>query len=221
MEKSDRELIIGMLSEAFRQNPRVMTMMKKKDPARSLRIMTEYAYTLVEKFDGIYLSRDKTTVLFYYLKSQYHRSLMDYLRYGKMFMQAIKPSQLLPTLRREKYIASLRPDYEEYIYVWVLGSDPDNTSMRGLADIRDHLFGLSEKLQLPVLIETTIEKLLRFYKYVGFEIYNEWHDEEASLTVWFLQRELEKANAIREAKKSGKAKRINGARVTRATEATD
>ncbi len=221
MEKSDRELIIGMLSEAFRQNPRAMAMMKKKNPARSLRIMTEYAYNLVDKFDGIYLSKDKSTVLFYYLKSQYHRNFVDYLRYGKMFMQAIRPSQLLPTLRREKYIASLRPDYEDYIYVWVLGSKTDETSMRGLADIRDHLFGLSEKLQLPILIETTIEKLLRFYKYVGFEIYHQWHDEEVDLNVWFLQRELDKANAVREAKKAKTARKINGAVATKGAEAAD
>ena len=205
MENSDRELIIGMLSEAFRQNPRAMAIMKKKDPARSLRLMTEYAYKLVQRFDGIYLSEDKSTVLFYYLKSQYKRSFVDYLRYGKMFLQAIRPSQLFPTLKREKYIASLRPDYEDYVYVWVLGSDPDKTSIRGLADIRDHLFGLSERLQLPILIETTIEKLLRFYKYGGFEIYHQWHDEEADITVWFLQRELEKANEVRKAKKARSA----------------
>jgi hypothetical protein len=204
MEKSDRELIIGMLSEAFRQNPRAMAMMKKKDPGRSLRIMTEYAYKLVERFDGIYLSEDKSTVLFYYLKSQYHLNFVDYLRYAKMFFQAIRPSQLLPTLRREKYIASLRPDFDDYIYVWVLGSDPERTSMKGLADIRDHLFGLSEKLQLPVLIETTIEKLLRLYKYVGFEIYHQWHDEKADINVWFLQRELNKANEVRQAKKASR-----------------
>lgn len=208
MEKSDRELIIGMLSEAFTQNPRAMAMMKRKNPARSLRLMTEYAFKLVEKFDGIYLSEDKSTVLFYYLKSQYHRTFIDYLRYGKMFLQAIRPSQLFPTLKREKYIASLRPDYEDYIYVWVLGSNTDETSIRGLADIRDHLFQLSEKLQLPILIETTIEKLLRLYRYVGFEVYNQWHDDEADISVWFLQRELEKANEVRESKRSPKTKAV-------------
>jgi len=212
MENPDRELIIGMLSEAFRQNPRAMAMMKKKDPARSLRLMTEYAYKLVEKFDGIYLSEDKSTVLFYYLKSQYHRTFVDYLRYGKMFLQAIRPSQLLPTLRREKYIASLRPDYEDYVYVWVLGGNADNTSIRGLADIRDHLFDLSERLQLPILIETTIEKLLRLYKYVGFEVYHQWHDEEADISVWFLQRELEKANQVRQAKKARQARQAKSAK---------
>jgi hypothetical protein len=188
MNSNDREIIISIVSRAFEQNPRAMAMMKKKNPARSVRLMTEYAYRLVEKFNGIYLSKDKTTVLFYYRKSQYNRTLIDYLRYGKMFMQAIRPSQLFPTLKREKYIASQRPGYKDYIYVWVLGSVPNNKSLNGLADIRDHLFGLSEKLQLPILIETTVDKVRKLYHYVGFEEYHKWEDAEAGIDVWFLER---------------------------------
>jgi hypothetical protein len=190
MNQSDREIIISIVTRAFEQNPRAVAMMKKKNPSRSVRLMTEYAYQLVERYNGIYLSEDKTTVLFYYLKSQYKRGFIDYLRYGKMFMQAIRFSQLFPTLKREKYIASLRPDYEDYIYVWVLGSVPNNKSLKGLADIRDHLFGLSEKLQLPILIETTVEKVRKLYHYVGFTEYHKWEDAEAGIDVWFLERKL-------------------------------
>jgi hypothetical protein len=190
MNQTDREIIISIVSSAFEQNPRAVAMMRKKNPARSVRLMTEYAYTLVEKFDGIYLSKDKTTVLFYYLESEYKRSFIDYLRYGKMFMKAIRISQLIPTLKREKYIKSLRLPYEDYIYVWVLGSDPNTTSVRGLVDIRDHLFGLSEKLQLPILIETTVEKVRKLYRYVGFEEYHKWEDNEAGINVWFLERKV-------------------------------
>jgi hypothetical protein len=190
MNQTDREIIISIVSSAFEQNPRAQAMMKKKNPARSVRLMTEYAYQLVEKFEGIYLSEDKTTVLFYYLKSQYKRKLIDYIRYLRMFIQAIRPSQLFPTLKREKYIASLRPDYKDYIYVWVLGSDPNTTSVRGLVDIRDHLFGLSERLQLPILIETTVEKVRKLYHYGGFEEYHKWEDTEAGIDVWFLERKV-------------------------------
>jgi hypothetical protein len=190
MKKTDREIIISIVSRAFEQNPRAVAMMKKKNPTRSVRLMTEYAYSLVEKFDGIYLSEDKTTVLFYYKKSQYKRGFIDYIRYGRMFMQAIRPSQLFPTLKREKHIANLRLDYEDYIYVWVLGSVPDNKSLNGLADIRDHLFGLSEKLQLPILIETTVEKVVKLYRYVGFEEYHKWEDTEAGIDVWFMERKV-------------------------------
>ena len=190
MNQTDRDIIISIVTNAFEQNPRVMSMVKKKDPSRNVRLMTEYAYQLVEKFNGIYLSKDKTTVLFYYLESQYKRSFIDYLKYAKMFMKAIRPSQLMPTLKREKHIKSLRLDYEDFIYVWILGSDPNKTSIRGLADIRNHLFGLSEKLQLPILIETTVEKVRKLYRYVGFEEYHKWEDTEAGINVWFLERKL-------------------------------
>jgi hypothetical protein len=191
MNQTDREIIISIVSSAFEQNPRVMAMVKKKDPSRNVRLMTEYAYQLVEKFNGVYLSADKTTVLFYYLESQYKRTFIDYLKYGKMFMKAIRPSQLMPTLKREKHIKSLRYDYEDFIYVWILGSDPNTTSVRGLADIRDHLFGLSEKLQLPILIETTVEKVRKLYHYVGFEEYHKWEDTEAGIDVWFMERKVQ------------------------------
>lgn len=196
MNQTDREIIISIVSNAFEQNPRVMSMVKQKDPSRNVRLMTEYAYQLVEKFNGIYLSKDKTTVLFYYLESQYKRSFIDYLKYGKMFMKAIRPSQLMPTLKREKHIKSLRLDYEDFIYVWILGSDPNKTSIRGLADIRNHLFGLSEKLQLPILIETTVEKVRKLYHYVGFEEYHKWEDTEAGINVWFLERKLKPPKRI-------------------------
>jgi len=192
MEKSDRDIVISIVSHAFEQNPRTMAMAKKKDPAKSVRLMTEYAYQLVEKFNGIYLSEDKSTILFYYKNSDYRRTFVDYLKYAAMFLKAIRPSQLFPTLKREKHIKSLRKDYEDYIYVWILASDPDTTSIRGLADIRDHLFGLSEKLQLPILIETTVEKVIKLYKYVGFDTYHKWYDEEADINVWFLERSLKK-----------------------------
>lgn len=191
MNTTDRETVISIVSHAFEQNPRAMTMMKKKDPQRSVRLMTEYAYQLVEKFEGVYLSEDKTTVLFYYKKSRFKRTLVDYLLYARMFLRAIRPSQLLPTRRREKMIESMRLPYDDYIYVWVLGSAPDNRSLRGLADIRDHLFGLSKQEKLPILIETTVEKLLKLYRYVGFKDYRKWHDEEADLLVWFLERPFE------------------------------
>jgi len=190
MNQTDREIIISIVTNAFEQNPRVMSMVKKKDPSRNVRLMTEYAYQLVEKFNGIYLSKDKTTVLFYYLESQYKRSFIDYLKYGKMFIKAIRPSQLMPTLKKEKHIKSLRLDYEDFIYVWILGSDPNQTSIRGLVDIRNHLFELSEKHQLPILIETTVEKVRKLYHYVGFEEYHKWEDTEAGIDVWFLERKL-------------------------------
>jgi hypothetical protein len=78
----------------------------------------------------------------------------------------------------------------DYVYVWILGSVPGNKSLHGLADIRDRLWSASAETGLPILIETTVEKVLKLYKYVGFEIYNQWYDESADINLWFLKRDV-------------------------------
>ncbi|MCF8380266.1 MAG: hypothetical protein K9H49_11850 [Bacteroidales bacterium] len=188
METTDKEIIISIIENAFAENPRLKTMAKKNREKASIRGMTKYAYKLVKKFDGVYLSKDKTTVLFYYRKSQYRMTFMDYIRYSWMYVTCLKYSQFIPTMKRESKIVSLRPDIPDYIYVWILASVPNNKSLNGLADIRDHLFGMSKELGLPIIIETVVEKVIRLYKYVGFEIYHEWYDKDADLNVRFLKK---------------------------------
>jgi hypothetical protein len=72
--------------------------------------------------------------------------------------RTIKLHKLFETAKREKYVESRRPELDDYIYVWLLGKDPATNSIRGLADIRDHLNELSRNLGIPILIETTVEK---------------------------------------------------------------
>lgn len=113
---TDKEIIVEIVCRAFADNPRINAMIKKGDKERRIRIMAEYAYDLICKLNGVYLSSDKSTVIFYYKKSEYKRDLVDILKYIRMFLLCIKPSQLLKTLKREKFIASQRPDIPDYMY---------------------------------------------------------------------------------------------------------
>jgi len=192
--KSDKELIIDIVAKAFSESHRLLAIMKKGNFEKRMRVMAAYAYDLIKKFNGIYLSKDRSTVIFYYTKKQYRRSLTDFLKYFRMYLICIRPEKTFSTLKRESYVKSLRPDIPDYIYVWVLGRDPDKTSIKGLADIRDHLFEVSEKKNLPILLETTVEKVLKLYRFVGFEIYNEIYDKTIDMPVWFLKREITPGN---------------------------
>ena len=44
------------------------------------------------------------------------------------------------------------------------------------------------------LLQTTVEKVLKLYRFVGFEEYHKWHDQEAGIDVWFLERKLKSAD---------------------------
>ncbi|MCF8224362.1 MAG: hypothetical protein K9J30_00635 [Bacteroidales bacterium] len=189
MEKSDKQIILEIMAGAFRESDRLRPIMRKGKTEERLKIMAAYAYELAVKFNGVYLSEDKTTAIVYWQKSKYNRSVIDHLKYAVMFLRTIKIHKLFETAKREKYVESRRPDLNDYIYVWLLGKDPDTNSIRGLADIRDHLNELSSREGIPVLIETTVVKLLKLYQYVGFEIYDEFFDETIDMKVYYLRKD--------------------------------
>jgi hypothetical protein len=197
-----RNLVVDMLSKAFLDNPRVLRTVKRGNTEKKLRIMTEYAYDLIDKYDGVFLSSDNSISMIYYRKSEQKMTLYDYWRYFRMFMLCIKPSKAPSIQKREKYIESLRPKGIDYIYVWLLGNNPEIKGLKGLAEIRNRLDEKSIECNLPILIETTVERNLKLYQYVGFEIYHHWYDAKEDLNVWFLQRDVKVAKKNME--KAGK-----------------
>jgi hypothetical protein len=193
MKMDQRKLVVDILSNAFLDNPRVLRTVKKGNTVKKLRIMTEYAYDLVDKNNGVFLSSDQSTAMLYYRKGEHKKDLYDYWRYFRMFMFCIKPTKALAIQKRENYIESLRPQGIDYFYVWLLGNNPHIKGLKGLAEIRNCLDEKSMLYKLPILIETTVERNLKLYQYVGFEIYHHWYDAKEDLNVWFLLREVKVA----------------------------
>jgi hypothetical protein len=192
MSKTDKQILLEIMAGAFAESDRLKPILRKGRTHWRIKQMSAYAYDLANKFNGVYLSADKTTAIVYWRQSEFKRSLRDYLKYFKMFLQTIQLGKLYETYKRENYVEARRPKLDDYIYVWLLGSDPSVTSIRGLADIRDHLNDLSNDYKIPILIETTVEKLLKLYRYVGFEVYDEFFDETIGMPVYFLRKDPRK-----------------------------
>lgn len=189
MEKSDKEIVKEILSGAFYESDRLRAILRKGKVEKRIKIMSAYGYDLCNKFDGVFLSKDKSTAMLYWRQSEFKRSFKDWMKYLRMFLLTVQVRKVSSTLKREKLVESHRLDIPDYIYVWILGSDPSRTSIRGLAETRDQLNKLSKEYGLPILIETTVKKLLKLYTYVGFEVYDEIFDEVTNLPVWFLKRD--------------------------------
>jgi hypothetical protein len=199
---NEKELVVDMLSKAFLDNPRVLRTVKKGNTGKKLKIMTEYAYDLVKKNNGVFLASDNSISMLYYRKSEYKMNIYDLWRYIRMFLLCTKPLKAPGILKREKFIDGLRPKGIDYIYVWILGNNPQIKGLKGLAEVRNRLDEKSIEYNLPILIETTVERNLKLYQYVGFEIYHHWYDAKEDLNVWFLMREVKVARKNME--KAGK-----------------
>jgi NAD(P)-dependent dehydrogenase (short-subunit alcohol dehydrogenase family) len=61
---------------------------------------------------------------------------------------------------------------------------------KGFTDTLDALINNAALQITKPLIETTVEKVRKLYRYVGFEEYHKWEDTEAGIDVWFLERKV-------------------------------
>jgi hypothetical protein len=186
---SDKNRIIKIISKSFLDNPRIISTLKKGHTELRIKQMALYAYNFVKKRNGIFLTSDKSTILLYYRKNQEKKTFRDLVNYYTMFFRCIKLSKAWETYIRERHIKKQRPDIPDYIYVWILASIPGDQGLKPLAEVRDHLFGLSRETRLPLIIETAMPKVLNLYKYVGFEVYHEWYNQMQDFKIWFLKRE--------------------------------
>jgi hypothetical protein len=189
MERTDKQIILEIMAGAFRESDRLKAILRKGKTDKRIKIMAAYGYDLAKKFNGVYLSKDKSTAIVFWQNSIYKKSLLDHVKYFIMFLRVVQLGKLFETIKRENSVEKRRLNLDDYIYVLLLGSDPSVTSIRGLADIRDHLNNTSRDLQLPILIETSVEKVLKLYRYVGFEVYDEFFDETIGLPVYFLKKD--------------------------------
>lgn len=191
---SDKDLIVDIISKSFLDNPRLTSTLKSGNTEQRIKRMALYAHDFTSKRNGIFFTSDKSTVLMYYKKSQEKKDFQDMLNYYGMFFRCIKLNKAWSTYKRESYIRKQRPNINDYIYVWVLAGLSGGRGLKPLAEIRDHLFGLSRETQLPLVIETVMPKVLKLYKYVGFKQYYVWHNELQGFKMWFLKREPDSKN---------------------------
>ena len=128
---------------------------------------------------------NKKGVLLFY-KSKINPFSIKELFYELKFALSIPLKNVLYSLQRESFIKKHRV-YSNYIYCWFLGVEKGGEN--AVYELKNKIFELSKKENLPILIETSVEKNKIIYQRYGFEIYFSWFDEKNNITLWFMKRE--------------------------------
>jgi hypothetical protein len=61
--------------------------------------------------------------------------------------------------------------FGDFVHCLYMGIPEEKSSLHLDAELRYQLFSYADRMQLPVLAETTIERNRRAYKRMGFEVY--------------------------------------------------
>jgi len=91
------------------------------------------------------------------------------------------------TLKREAYIKKHRFK-GNHLYFWFFGVKKGGD--RAGFELKNYMFDYSKKEQLPILLETSVQRNKEIYERYGFHVYHQWMDSGGGNTLWFMKRDV-------------------------------
>ncbi|MCK5401764.1 MAG: hypothetical protein KAJ28_09020 [Flavobacteriaceae bacterium] len=184
--KSDMNLVVNIITETFYKNPGVNWLIKKRGTRKKkIRKLAQYAYIKSYMRDGVYISSNGKGVALCYKFNSYKFSFTELWYELRFALTAIKISRLIKVLKREARRCSIRPKSGEYYYFWFLGVLPEG---KGAGfELNNAIFEKASKDNLPIYLETTIERNKKIYERIGYKEYHYWEDKKEDITFWFLK----------------------------------
>lgn len=178
-------LAVEILSQAFESNPSALWVIKKDQKVRQrLEALMEYAVKIGKLNNGLFLSEDRSAVAICFREP----STISYYEQIKLIWKAIGITRVPFVMQREKYLKNHRFK-GPHLNFWFLGVSPNTKGRTGVFDLKRGIFDLSKNLQLPILLETSVERNKTVYEYFGFRVYHKWKPAK-NYTLWFMIRDF-------------------------------
>ncbi|MDC9723530.1 MAG: hypothetical protein PSN34_12280 [Urechidicola sp.] len=185
LSKSTQLYYKQLITERFIDNPRMSLLFdnKRKNFKKNVFNLVNYCFTIALKLDGVFIARNKKTIVLFYEKNKFKKTLGDHFNYLKV-VKGILLSNILKVLKNEKVVKKHQLKLDNFIYVWFIAQQKGYGGLDGLNEINKMLIKISKTSELPILFETSDNKLLNLYNHVGFKVYKELKGGEK--TIYFL-----------------------------------
>ncbi|MEO9870689.1 hypothetical protein [Ekhidna sp.] len=185
--RSDTSKVIQILTQSFQTNPSALWVIKQDEKVQQrLKALIEYAVKTGITNEGVFLSDDKSAAAICF-KEPSKSNFQSYLDQVVLIWKAIGISRVPLVLKREGYLKKHRPN-EPHLNFWFLGVDPNQKGAGGVQDLKKGIFEFSKRQELPVLLETSVERNKNVYERFGFYTYHIWKQSQ-DYTLWFMRRD--------------------------------
>ena len=188
--KADFKNAVRIISRSFATNPSILWVIKRDNKQdRRIRALAKYSFNSALKRRGAYLSsNEKGIALCYLANSKEPPPLIEYLYQLELVFRAVGLFRIGKVLKREAYVKSQQPKGEDFLYFWFYGVEPGFNGMGDAKEMKDEVFRMADEMNLPIYVETSVEKNKRVYMRYGFELYHTWWVEEQGINLYFLRR---------------------------------
>ncbi len=183
---AEKDKVIDIISSTVDTNPGVNWLIKKRGRhKKKIYRLASYAFYKSYLREGAFISSNEKGVALCYKFNYQVFSIREviYLLWFALF--SINPSRIPKVLKRECYRRSKRPESGDYLYFWFLGVIPDGRG--AVYELRDAIFELATKINLPIYLETAMERTKVAYERYGFETFHYWEDPVENIKFWFMK----------------------------------
>jgi hypothetical protein len=184
----DRRKVVEILIRTFDSNPGVnWTFDKKVDHKRAMRRISNWAFIKALNRNGVWISSNEKGVALCYRHDIKVFSIRELLHMAWFGLTCIGFSRIRRVLKQEAFKDSVRPSDRKYYYFWFFGVLHEGKEAG--FELKNWIFSTAANENLPIYVETTVERNVPVYKRYGFKEYSIWEDRKENLKVWFMKWE--------------------------------
>jgi len=187
--KEDISLVIDIISESFNNNPGVNWILKKDINKKfALKRLATYAFIKAYRRKGIYISSNGKGVAVCYNTEYKYPSLKEFWHQLYFAFTSIRITHIPAVIKRESFKKSKRPESGDYLYFWFFGVKKGGGNAG--FELKDGILKEARRLNLPLYLETAIERNKRIYERYGFTTYYYWNEKRSDIRYWFMKWEV-------------------------------
>ena len=188
---AEKDKVIDIIASTFETNPGVNWLIKKRGShKKNIHRLASYAFLRSFLREGAYISSNEKGVALCYRFNYQVFSIREVIFQLRFALFSINPWRIPKVLKRESYRKSKRPASGNYLYFWFLGVLPGGGS--AVYELRDAIFEMATQVNLPIYLETAMERTKVAYERFGFETFHYWEDPAENIKFWFMKWEPSK-----------------------------
>ncbi len=134
-------------------------------------LVAHFLYSEASRNRGVFIDSKKEGIICF-SEAKEKRSAAFINELG-LIVFGIGPLRILRVWRRQKEVQRFHSQWENYIHCSYLAVRKSARGHGAIFELRDALYQFQLEKQLPILIETTVEKNKRVYQRIGFRIHEE------------------------------------------------
>jgi ribosomal protein S18 acetylase RimI-like enzyme len=170
---TDKELIVDILAQSFNDNKSVNYIIKQDESRESrLKKLMAYSFNVCYWYGDVLFSDDKKACALIVYPDKKKTTLKSIWLDVKLALGCIGLGNLPKAMKRESAIKKVHP-VNPFAYLWFIGVKPHEQNKGAGTALLNEILLKTKAAGLTVILETSVERNLPWYKKHGFVTYKE------------------------------------------------